>query len=401
MTAETVEQNVDVQLVYPPDDALPIHQWWRIRDELAVQGVNWMIREVDLDSVTETNIRQIRPDEFVFYLPHSANTTGFWVRVDGYTGQIPVAIASKERYVPHEDATPVSFAELACQLARIESPVDGAGSYEQPDARHITYAKVILAELKGILEENNPLSEEGRPLSHSVKHTFDEPRTADALNWVREQAQERGFDWAAQVGAAIAAVYPMLFLSEAVAMAVGKITHGVFYPVFSRVRHDGHERLRDVYYRTRIYTDAAAMTSTGCLVVLGDWIVQTLYDERYAMAGWMLQALCVRVAMNCILLPCETCLFSLGHTRYGFYQNIARSSWVLIGIPLAWHVWQLEGIIWITALSEVPVLLVLWPAFARVGMLRIGAELRGVAFFGMGAVLGYGLLQGVQVLGWR
>jgi O-antigen/teichoic acid export membrane protein len=204
------------------------------------------------------------------------------------------------------------------------------------------------------------------------------------------------------LGTGLLGVYSIaLFLSEAVAMAVSKITHGVFYPVFSRVRHDGHERLREVYYRTRLYTDAAALTATGCLIVLGEWVVHALYDERYAMAGWMLQALCVRVAMNCVLLPCETCLFSLGHTRYGFYQNVARSFWILAGIPIAWSYWQLQGVVWITALSEIPVLFVLWPAFARVGMLRIGAELRGVGFFGVGAALGYVLLRSMHALGWQ
>jgi O-antigen/teichoic acid export membrane protein len=119
-------------------------------------------------------------------------------------------------------------------------------------------------------------------------------------------------------------------------------------------------------------------------------VVAILYDDRYEAAGWMLQALAVRVAMSCVLTPCETCLFSQGHTRWGFYQNIARSVWILIGIPLCFHYWGLAGVVWVTALSEIPVLLTLWPAFHRLGLLDGKREALAVAFFFGG--FGVGLL---------
>ena len=103
----------------------------------------------------------------------------------------------------------------------------------------------------------------------------------------------------------------------------------------------------------------------------------------------MLQALCIRVAMGCVLGPCETCLFARGQTRYGFYRNIARTAWIWIGIPVGWSVAGVEGLGWATALSEIPVLLILWPPFHRLGLLRPVREAAAVLAFAIGVGLGW------------
>ena len=82
--------------------------------------------------------------------------------------------------------------------------------------------------------------------------------------------------------------------------------------------------------------DCLAIPAVGALAVLGQSVVDLLYDDRYADAGCILQILCLRVAMSCALAPCETCLFSRGQTRYGFYRNIARTLWIWCGIPIGW-----------------------------------------------------------------
>jgi O-antigen/teichoic acid export membrane protein len=191
------------------------------------------------------------------------------------------------------------------------------------------------------------------------------------------------------LGMRILGIYNIaLFLSDAVGMAINRVTHGVFFPVFSRAARDGPGRLRDVYYAARLRTDLLAVPALGGLCVLGDDVVRFLYDARYAEAGWILQALCLRVAMGCVLDPCETCLFALGHTRYGFLSNVAMTVWIWVAIPVGWWLAGLEGLVVATSLSGVPILLTLWPAFRRLELLRVEREAIAVLGFAAGAGLG-------------
>jgi O-antigen/teichoic acid export membrane protein len=193
------------------------------------------------------------------------------------------------------------------------------------------------------------------------------------------------------MGAATLGIYSIaLLISEVVSAAVLRITHGVLYPVFSKVRREDPAALCAIYYKARLAFDALGLISIGGLAVLSGVVVDIIYDPRYSEAGWMLQALCIRAAMSVVLVPAETCLFSLGHTRYGFYQNVAKSAWILIGIPLCWYVWGLEGLVWCVAFSQVPAGLVLFSKLYRLGMLSLLYEVRALAFFGTGLVLGYG-----------
>ena len=191
-------------------------------------------------------------------------------------------------------------------------------------------------------------------------------------------------------GASVAGVYAtaMLF-AEAVASAAHTILHGVFYPVFAHFSHQGVERLRAVYYRTRLRFDALTMGSTGALSMAGPWVIHVLFDERYAAAGWMLQILAFRSAIMCVSTPCDTCLTSMGLSRYSFYQNLLRAFCVLAGVPLGHALGGVGGVAWAAALSGVPPLLVLWRAAHVNGLLRIEREALAWVFFAAGAGAGW------------
>lgn len=198
------------------------------------------------------------------------------------------------------------------------------------------------------------------------------------------------------LGVAELGIYSIaVFLSEAMSAVITRITHGVLYPVLSRVRLEGEARVREVYYRARLALDALSLPALGLLTVLGPWAIHLLYDERYVQAGWMLQALAFRVATSCVLIPCETYLFSTGQTRYGLFQNVTRMVWIMIGVPVGWHVLGLRGLVYAVALSELPVFFVLWPPSRARGMLRPVLELRAAGLYGVGLLAG--LLLG-QVL---
>lgn len=191
------------------------------------------------------------------------------------------------------------------------------------------------------------------------------------------------------VGTTTAGVYATaILISESVSSAAERVLHGVFYPLFSRISREGTERLREVYYRTRIRFDTFTLGGTGVLMTMAPWIIQLLFDDRYKDAGWMLQVLVLRAATNSLITPCETCLTSTGLSRYGFYQNLIRAIWVLITVPIGYALGGVAGMVWMAALSGVPSLMFLWRMFHQQGLLRLEREAWAIGMFAAGALAG-------------
>lgn len=184
-----------------------------------------------------------------------------------------------------------------------------------------------------------------------------------------------------------------IMLSEAVGSVVYRLNEAVIYPALSRVVNNERARLKEVYYRLRLGSDILLIIPISILMVIGDLVVGILYDSRYHEAGWMLQVLCVKLLMITMLSGCSSCLFALGHSRYSLVQNIFRAAWIVIGIPVAWHIAGTKGVVWIVALTELPVVAVLWFGMIRYKLLSVWRELRSLLFVAIGIVIGFGLLQ--------
>jgi O-antigen/teichoic acid export membrane protein len=176
--------------------------------------------------------------------------------------------------------------------------------------------------------------------------------------------------------------------TESLLSLVTSLTQGVLYPALSKVAREQPARICEAYYRARRLLDLLAIPVCGGLCAAGNLLIHLLYDTRYHEAGWMLQLLAIRVAMGAVLTPCETCLFAIGKTRYSFQRSLARAVWVVGGIPLGWSLFGLHGLVTTSALSELPVLLVLWPAFHKHGLLRPLREARSLLLFGAGFLIG-------------
>jgi O-antigen/teichoic acid export membrane protein len=176
-------------------------------------------------------------------------------------------------------------------------------------------------------------------------------------------------------------------LSDAIGGVVERISHNVIYPMLSRSRSSDRTEFRRTYYRMRLYLDFVAQPLLGALFVLGQLIVDLIWDDRYSAAGWMVEALSIKIAMNCALSPCDRCLLALGNAQITFYRSCAQALWISIAIPIAHAIDGVNGIVVAASLRELPVAAVLWPAFRRTGMLSLRRELVPIVLFAAGAVI--------------
>jgi O-antigen/teichoic acid export membrane protein len=203
------------------------------------------------------------------------------------------------------------------------------------------------------------------------------------------------------MGASALGVYSIaVFLSGALGEAITRITHGVFFPAYSGVRSEGLDRLRDVFYKSRMAVDALVIPALGGLTVLGPTVVHLLWDDRYDDAGWMLRVLSVRVAIAALSAPYQFCLFAVGESRYGFFLNLARTVALFAGIPIGVKLGGIAGVVWAVTISEIPALLVVFVGFVRHGLASPVRELRVPVFYAAGAGLGYLCLLALRQLGW-
>jgi O-antigen/teichoic acid export membrane protein len=180
-----------------------------------------------------------------------------------------------------------------------------------------------------------------------------------------------------------------IMLSEVISVIMAKINSNVVYPALSNVVNNDRERLPSVFYKMRLLTDGLLVLPSAVLMIIGAQLVSMLYDVRYREAGWILQILCVRLLMSSILTSSESCLLALGKPKYSVAQNSLRASVILVGIPLGWAYAGIHGVVWAVALTEVPVLVLLWFGMYKNNVFSIFHELRSALFAIIGIILGY------------
>lgn len=115
----------------------------------------------------------------------------------------------------------------------------------------------------------------------------------------------------------------------------------------------------------------------------------------------MLQILCLKVAMASLAYPLERYLNSQGLTKYNLVATSLRTTWMVLGIPIGWYTAGIQGIVWATALSEIPVLCVLWPIARRLRVFSFLRELLSISLLGAGLLLGNALLMALAFVGLR
>ena len=171
---------------------------------------------------------------------------------------------------------------------------------------------------------------------------------------------------------------------------VQKLGSGILYPAFSEIVRNSPERLRSVYYRTRLRLDALFLPAIGILIVVGGRVIRFMLDDRYREAGWMIQYLMLRGAIVAVVAACQAGLVALGDSRVIFFRSLGRALWIVVGLPLGWQLAGVQGLCLAAATAELPGLVVMWVAFRRRGLL----DLRREALAGglLGAGLGVGLL---------
>lgn len=179
-----------------------------------------------------------------------------------------------------------------------------------------------------------------------------------------------------------------LLLLAAVIGLYGSLNGHVAFAGLSEAVRQGPEAVASVYRRVQRVADMALGLLAGLLLALGGWIVEQLYDARYADAGWMLQGLAVGlVALRHQVI--EQLMFAMGRPARVSLNNLLRAVALVGLVPLGHAVAGEAGAVAAVVLSQFAA----WPSALHFqhqqGLWRPRCEALWPVALGFGWLLGW------------
>lgn len=115
-----------------------------------------------------------------------------------------------------------------------------------------------------------------------------------------------------------------LMVSSVPAGGVSQLVSQIFLPMISKsVRTSRDEAKRD-YLNARKLFFAIGMVAALGFLALGKPFVAIVLTDKYRMAGWMLQVLGLRVALDLFAAPASSLILAYGKSRYSATANTTR-----------------------------------------------------------------------------
>jgi len=196
----------------------------------------------------------------------------------------------------------------------------------------------------------------------------------------------------ALVSASVLGIYSIaLYLATAVKMILEQVFSAVFYPALSEIARERVQDLSTTYYKLRIRVDAISFFSAGFIFSAGNFIVNTLYDDRYSGAGQMISILSFSILTLGPIILADQCLLAIGKAKAITYMNVALVLALYIGIPMSFTHYGMTGALWVIALYPLSKLFISLYLMNNNQLLRIKNELLMSPLYLLGFLVGIGV----------
>jgi O-antigen/teichoic acid export membrane protein len=142
-----------------------------------------------------------------------------------------------------------------------------------------------------------------------------------------------------------------LSISGAAAKGLQQIIVQVFFPMMSDSLRENREAAVIHYKKTRhLLLVISAGLAIGFIVGSHEF-VSVVLGSKYAMAGWMLQLLGVRGALELFISATASMLFAFGVSRYAAIGNGLKLIFLAIGLTVAFGRFGFREALWILTLA--------------------------------------------------
>ncbi len=142
-----------------------------------------------------------------------------------------------------------------------------------------------------------------------------------------------------------------LSISSAAAKGLQQVISQVFFPMISdSLREDRDGAIKHFRRARRVVLILCAGLVIG-FIFGGKWFVHLLLGSKYASAGWMLQLLGIRGALELFTSLTVSMLFALGTSRYAAIGNLSKLVFMGVGLTVAFGRFGLHEALWVLTLA--------------------------------------------------
>jgi O-antigen/teichoic acid export membrane protein len=132
---------------------------------------------------------------------------------------------------------------------------------------------------------------------------------------------------------------------------IDKLTADVGYSAFSEVLRETPERVSQVYRKLSLSVDAACIAGFALCLVVGPWLIHTLYKPSYATAATFMPIL----AMSILPRRFDTItslILSSGKSSTIMYISAMRAITICVGLIAGYHFLGMTGALLAVGLSQ-------------------------------------------------
>jgi O-antigen/teichoic acid export membrane protein len=187
-----------------------------------------------------------------------------------------------------------------------------------------------------------------------------------------------------------------LSVSWAGTKSLQQIISQVFFPMMSSSLREDESIAARHFKRSRHLLLLVSCCASVGFITCSHLFVAYVLGPKYAQAGWMLQLMGVRGALELFMSLDLSMLFALGTSKYGSIGSIAKLIVMGIGLGVAFGMYGLHAALWVLMLAPianyVPLVFGLKRHFKAVVRMEIISFLEFAAVTGTAAVL-FGLIK--------
>ncbi|MGH1346816.1 MAG: oligosaccharide flippase family protein [Nannocystales bacterium] len=136
-----------------------------------------------------------------------------------------------------------------------------------------------------------------------------------------------------------------LLLSEAVTQAMQTVSTKVLQPLYAKFVTGNRNRLRGRMFKVRGALLALALPPLWVLGLFGQEIVDLLFDERYAQAGWMLRILAAGSIGTLIIGTAEMLFVASGDSRSHLIHKAAGATFFVLSMVVGYSLGEFKGVL--------------------------------------------------------
>lgn len=153
-----------------------------------------------------------------------------------------------------------------------------------------------------------------------------------------------------------------------------RLAGAVALPAFSEATRSGDkERVRSLYYRSRMLFDLTSLFACGFLLTASPLMISWLYDARYAGAGNTIAILSLSLFTLRYTLAHQLWL-AMGLTKYVALDNVIRVVSLFVLLPVLMAIGGVTYAIWGVALHTYFTLLLIFQVNRQLGLLDLKRE---------------------------